>query len=212
MKKITVIVLIIFSSFLLKFCFPVSEDYNPSICAAFSVPGMMGGDLREETTSVVETDTHGRVLFKYETKNSIIHETTEVLVVMQKSDKNYVYFYEDENYLFDTSSSEEIEAFKARNDWNLELQPEKMSRRPIPAFTFDLVMIVDSILDSEKAENAIMTNIPSPVDEVYCLYVEDCDYSKNELYYFEGMAGNETTVDYEAFKEFKHQSGWKYGH
>ena len=231
MKKIIATTVIICCLFL-NSCFPAIKSQITHICAAFSVPGMMESDGRRSIIRTIETDMQGRKLFAYETTNSILHKTTEVYVIMQKSDKNYVYFYEDENYLFDTSSSEEIEAFKTRNDWNLELQPEKMSRRPLQNFTFDLVMFVRTILDREKAENAIMTNIPFPVDEVYCLYVEDCDYSKNELYYFEGMAGNETkkyfviiddtyspkfmeiindTVDDEAFKEFKRQSGWKYG-
>jgi len=103
--------------------------------AIHSIPGNQGYDEHPEfffssTVEVLDEDDYGRVLFVY-----CEHEIYAVLVC-QKADGDYVYFYPDYNYIAaskqkypampeDYFAGDEIEALKEINDWNMEPDESK---------------------------------------------------------------------------------------
>ena len=111
-------------------------DYPELYTAAIhSIPGNQGYDEHPEfffssTVEVLDEDDYGRVLFVY-----CEHEIYAVLVC-QKADGDYVYFYPDYNYIAaskqkyptmpeDYFTGDEIEALKEINDWNMEPDESK---------------------------------------------------------------------------------------
>lgn len=101
---------------------------------------------------VLETDDYGRTLFFFTEDTGKHHGTTEgttfgtAIFVMQKSDNEFVYFYQDdcytpyrmpkglryipENYR-DELPEDDIKTLKERNDWNKEINLEKCTKAKI---------------------------------------------------------------------------------
>lgn len=107
-----------------------------------------GGIVDESQIKVVEEDSYGRVLFAY----TELSEVSSInLLIMQKKDDNYAYYYPDYcfvsnrvpsrdysvlNYVIDDYLSlafpeKLIERLKEQNDWNKDIDETKCVRREI---------------------------------------------------------------------------------
>jgi hypothetical protein len=100
--------------------------------------GSDGELVFDSAIGLVEEDSYGRILFIYYECNEISQYS---LVICQKSDDNYAYFYPDynfisisiEEYLYDYEVLEavdsfpvdEIEELKTKNDWGMEISESK---------------------------------------------------------------------------------------
>jgi hypothetical protein len=119
---------------LLVSCTPSTPEYTGDYPELFSIalnsiPGTEGyllGEVRHQPVlTVLEEDDYGRVLFFYSETWAI---SPHSLVICQKSDSEFTYFYSDYNFISsqdDTFSDEEIEYLKKKNDWGMELNESK---------------------------------------------------------------------------------------
>lgn len=103
--------------------------------ACYSVP-FVTGNPNFDAVKVIEKDKYGRVLFKY---TSFTHALDDfngdhvcALLICQKSDKEYAYYYENYSFIIstgdDTFADSEIQRLKELNDWDKELVQAKMSK------------------------------------------------------------------------------------
>ena len=101
---------------------------DSAICASYAVPGMYCDDLKGGAFSyeIIEEDSYGRILYRFETINCLTEKEETVYVICQKTVSKYVYFYEDICYLFEENDNDDLMALKERNDWESELNTEKM--------------------------------------------------------------------------------------
>lgn len=88
----------------------------------------------------LEEDNYGRILFEYSEKAFISDFAFSSLIVLQKEDSDFVYFYEDFNFICkgkETVNSKvefnerEINELKVLNDWNNELDLSKCIKKEI---------------------------------------------------------------------------------
>lgn len=127
-KHIIVLVLVI--SLLLTSCFGDGMDYHgeyPDLysVAIHSIIGIYGYDFSEvkfdSKINVIDEDEQGRKLFSYQENSTV---STYNLIICQKTNDDYTYFYPDYNFISsseDTFPEEEIEQLKEKNDWNKEI-------------------------------------------------------------------------------------------
>lgn len=111
--------------------------------AAYSFVGPNVGltaSMREnDIEAEIETDQYGRELFVIWIQRMEFYGNlndyfcpSEVMVIVQKYDDNKVYYYEDFCFLFETKEGypeDQVEAFKAKNDWNSPFNEKKCSSR-----------------------------------------------------------------------------------
>lgn len=122
----------------------VSENQDLYTVAIYNFLGSSGQGNNGEVPiaselGIVETDSHGRVLFYY-------HEGIGVCGygIMQKSQDGYAYFYADDCVIpavddwdyreithAEWFTQEELDSFKVRNDWNQPIDEEKCEKRQI---------------------------------------------------------------------------------
>lgn len=95
-----------------------------------------GEILADPDIIIIEEDDFGRTMFSYVENNSI---NSFNYLIAQKTDNQYVYFYPDFNFISSEYNTymqtpetvftlDEIDGFKAINDWNLPLDESKMVR------------------------------------------------------------------------------------
>lgn len=91
---------------------------------------------------VVEEDDYGRRLFTYQGDiQSSDNQGTAAILISQKSDDKYVYYYPNYSYILVKTSNwidvdkdvspEEIETIKELNDWNKEISLDKCTKKEI---------------------------------------------------------------------------------
>ena len=91
--------------------------------------------------TIIDTDQYGRVLFRYtEDANLKGEKPFSSLVIMQSSTEDFVYFYENVNYIVKEKENiydhyeadffdDEIEKLKEINDWNKPIDLDKCVKR-----------------------------------------------------------------------------------
>lgn len=102
-------------------------DYALSVIQA-SVPYIGGMDLRLDSIKLLETDAYGRNLFVYEMGLSSI----SALLIIQKTDEKFVYYYEDLCYLIQNTDAQDFsgndkDLIKNNNSWNQPLDESLMT-------------------------------------------------------------------------------------
>ena len=148
MKKMCVcVVLIIMLSSTLA-CYPKYEIECPEFytVAVNSLLWNRGYSFSADATiapdiSVVETDEYGRILFQYTEKYFSQDIAFSSLLILQSSDEEFVYFYEDVNLAckekppyaveqvkFDQA---QIDDLKTKNDWNMPINIDKCVKKRI---------------------------------------------------------------------------------
>ena len=148
MKRISVYMafFIIFTSLLA--CYPKYEITHPELytVAVNSLLWNRGYSFSADATiapdiSVVETDEYGRILFQYTEKYFSQDIAFSSLLILQSSDEEFVYFYEDVNLAckekppyaveqvkFDQA---QIDDLKTKNDWNMPINIDKCVKKRI---------------------------------------------------------------------------------
>ena len=159
MKKVLQCSFILFILFALVFIAcscdrePTYSGKNEHLAATaiYSIPGT--NSVLADKFLILEQDEFGRTMFAATLDNSYLSSSSELafptilaIMIVQRFDNKYVYFYGEENYLFKTLqnspsltnetpthyfSDEDIQALKAANDWgNL---PENNRRTSVKA-------------------------------------------------------------------------------
>ncbi len=96
----------------------------------------------DSNIEVIETDEYGRILFSYYEKYYAgARLSFSALIVMQYSSEDFVYYYEDENYLiceqelFATElkvfTQENKDYLKSKNDWGKEINLKQCTKKNI---------------------------------------------------------------------------------
>ncbi len=231
MNRLFLGMLLCSSIFLLTSCNVKSEFYDLAICGSYAVPGMYCDDLKGNSVScdVIEKDLYGRILFKYET-NSIITSQNEIAyVICQKYDSDYVYFYEDECYLFAKDFEKDSIELKEKNDWNKQLDESKMSRRE-NKLTFDLQIANSQNLSLSEIEEICASKFQVDSSDIELQGFVDCDSSGKELllisnsnsepkmyfvlinnYNTAVLEATDQMVNQSQLAEFKRENSWVYG-
>lgn len=136
-KVVISVILLLSMPFVLTGCYRYGDDYQgeyPDLysVAIHSIAGTSGFYFSEvkadSRINLLENDSNGRTLFSYY-ENTII--STYSLVISQKTENGYVYFYPDYNFISssaDVFSEEQIEQLKEKNDWNKEMNEDKCAK------------------------------------------------------------------------------------
>lgn len=180
----------------LSSCMRADRFLELDLCGSYAVPGMYDFDLKGHASPVVlEEDGQGRILFEFTRQNSITEESDTALVICQHIDDDYVYYYEDQCYLFNSDSEEDIARLKNQNDWGLPLNFDKMSVRP-NAISLDLVIVPDRVLewnDIRKAMDVGLGNLGATVIDSCLLDMNPNGY---ELYWITAVSNGARTYYY----------------
>jgi len=133
-RPVLLLVIIVAISLSAGGCTFNSEDYHgeyPELysIAINSVLGAKGYILSERKVdaklTVLEKDEYGRTMFVYSEDNDI---SAYSLIISQKSDGKYVYFYPDYNFISapkNSFSTEAVAGLKQANDWGNEIDLNK---------------------------------------------------------------------------------------
>ncbi|MDD4275948.1 MAG: hypothetical protein PHO33_03115 [Clostridia bacterium] len=150
LKKIILLLILIFTVIFITSCFVPSYEQiwvHPELHAV-GINSMLGVYCDEENAVLIlEEDYYGRVLFIYRAASVFTNDGNSqiALVISQKTDEKYSYFYPDVNYvtyeadrgkisgyngipieaLTEYFTTEQIEILKMNNDWNKPLNEEK---------------------------------------------------------------------------------------
>ena len=108
------------------------DEYDLFTVAMNSLLGMTGKSFRRPPVlEIKETDNYGRTLFYY-------YESDEVsrhhFIISQKSDSEFVYYYEDYNFISSSNieiSNDDIENLKYANDWNEPIDETRLLKKKI---------------------------------------------------------------------------------
>jgi len=100
--------------------------------AVYSLLGISGNE--DDDIEILEQDSKGRIMFAFTSKWANIDEKIGLYSVMicQKTDSKYSYFYPDYHFVTahtkEEISEDEITALKNRNDWNKDIDESKMTK------------------------------------------------------------------------------------
>lgn len=111
-----------------------TEIYEPYRIAEANIPHAdMGIPAIIDQVVQIEMDDYGRRLFRLREASSMMADDIELYVISQKTDEKYVFYYADYCYfVFDEMDKQPVEQkiqeLKNCNDWNLPVDPEKLSK------------------------------------------------------------------------------------
>lgn len=186
MKKYSVamLLLLIAPVFLLVACTQPDPMFHLAVCGSYGVPGMFCYELKGDTYScrIIEEDAEGRTLFEYTTRSVISGKEETAYVICQKQDSEYVYFYEDNCYVFSDFDQTSIELLKEKNDWGKPLNQDNMSRRS-NAVSADLYIITNTTLDNTKIRSICCDEMGIELSQITELCILDIDTYGHELYW-----------------------------
>jgi len=170
------------------------------------------------TIEIIEEDSYGRTMFIY-VGNSIAYADSIygskgnlfAIIISQKTDKDYVYYYPDYNfilyaydaqsrltrdellqYAFDPTIAADIEALKKRNDWEKPINNEKCVKVKVSRFNKeqDVRKIVSNrTLVSEDAKQkayGLATGFPEDSKYYSFCYLASDKYDRH-LYFFRNL-------------------------
>lgn len=186
MKRITAAIVCRVTAFLLLAgCEPQTRSRELAICGTYAVPGLALGDLKGGTYSVgiLEEDAYGRYLYEFAAENVVTGEWSTALVICQKIDTEYVYYYEDECFLLPGYGEYDIETLKAKNDWDEPLDESRLSRRKNQT-SVDLYIIMDTPLDVQKIRTAFAAKKGIMESDIVNYCILDVDNAGHELFWF----------------------------
>ena len=201
------------------------------VCGSYAVPGIFYSDMKGPETDcrIIETDSFGRVLFEFIAPCFITGKTENVLVICQKADSDYVYFYEDICFSFADNNEFSVSALKEINDWNKELNIDKMAKRPI-LISFDGFIIINDVIAYSDVLTLCRKRLGFSDIDIRELCIDDVDAQGNEIFYIKLHDNNaaeyflfvSTDLDYDlfeisdfplydikSFSKFKEMNGWQ---
>lgn len=231
MKRVRVILFILIM--VLVVCIGCGKQYlgdSLAICGSYAIPGMFcfelkGGTYRYE---VLEEDAYGRILFSYTTQHCVTDQEETAVVICQAMDSDYVYFYEDICWIIGEHTEDDIAALKEQNDWEQELNFDKMSKRQ-DKVTFDYWIDVEKVLDTNLLKEKCNEKMKLPEYSIKSLSLVDKNNMDYELrlltfekdgieeeyyilanpdYEIAYMDAGEEPVDRDTLVAFKKAFGW----
>ena len=172
-------------------CSSTDVHIELAVCGSYAVPGMFCSDLKGGSFSceIWEEDGQGRILYEYTTTNHISQKEETVLLICQKIDDSYVYFYEDICYLSPGYTAEDIELLKDRNDWDAAVDETKLSRRT-KTISFDLYIVPETFSEYRSLRTACIQALQITEEQVQDILILDADGRGKELYLL--VAENDT--------------------
>ena len=202
-----------------------------AVCGTFGTPGMALRDMKGGTyeLEIVEEDEYGRILFSFSSRNLVTEQWETALVICQASDEDYVYFYEDQCFLFAPWDESGIEQIKEKNDWCKPLNNEKMSRREVEILIGDVICDPISLYQGSvftRYDREILGQQLALWDiqlmdndgnghELHYIYSENQDVSYfaiiNSSYEVAQLVVQNNTFNLEEYIAFKKSCGWSYG-
>ena len=141
---------------------------NYDILVKYQVP-FAEPDSRWNDVILVEKDEYGRELYRYKSEGSFTnvfsdfsdvsdsYSCVNVYLLIQKTDKNYVYCYDNQCYVyvpsFENDNADIIELLKEQNDWNEPLNNDRLTALSKDLASngmsdFKLVLIEEQILSA----------------------------------------------------------------
>ena len=209
---------------------PHPENSVLQIAGSYSIPGMQDPDLKGSSQiEVLERDSYGRVLYSYSCYNVITEKDEVAIAICQKSDQDYVYFYEDICYILGEYEDSDVDALKATNDWDSPYNDGKMSRRRIK-YTFDGYIIDDCDQKFYTVQKVFVKAVGIKESNIYNYGFVDYDANGLAVYFFAINNGDGTKDKYyvissdsydisyikisqiDDIASFKKENGWKYGY
>lgn len=139
MKKFLSVMLALLVLFNLTSCYRPNtvartNRYDLYAVTCFSVP-YIEGEPGWDRLFIIEQDPQGRTLYKYIANTKFLSDYSDdfvyAMVICQKSDENFAYYYDDFNFILSEDgefSEEEITKLKAWNDWGQNLNYSKMAK------------------------------------------------------------------------------------
>ena len=240
-KKIESVLLLIITIFLLTSCYitgayklRLNENQHMQICAYFSLPINLPPDIKDVTDlncSLRERDSKGRLMFTLDTYNLATMQDEQYMIICQKIDRDYVYYYEDCSYLTHGFSDLDIETLKAINDWEKPLDDAKMSRRKI-SLTIDGIINHDPYINDVDVLELCKSELDLSEEDISYFALVDTDGTKNCMYNLIAEQNDEKSIYYimcntdskiailklnnnefqpSDYAEFKQSNGWRYG-
>lgn len=176
-------VIVICIIILMTSCTSTDRSLSLALCGSYAVPGMFCADLKGGSFSceILETDSKGRILYEYTAENIVTGDNDTALVICQKIDADYVFYYEDICYLLSEYSAQEIEQLKTANDWDSPLDSGKMSKRA-NKISYDLVIIPDNDLEYVQVRQACLKKMQINAEQIKELCILDADNCGSALY------------------------------
>ena len=161
LKYIAVLLLISIFAIYITGCTPYKYDgdyidlYTVAVNSIFSARGRVprGEIVEDPTIEIIEEDEHGRTMFFYyegykccddedHIYNQAISCCAYAIIIMQKSDDGYVYFYEDDCYeIFEIENeisiirnkeykNHDYSKLKEKNDWGKPINENECVKKP----------------------------------------------------------------------------------
>ena len=191
-KKLCVPIALLIILLLLCSCGRANENLELALCGSYAVPGFFSSDLKGELPSVevLETDEYGRTLFEFTAISSVSGEKETALVICQKRDGDFVYFYEDICYRVAPYEDQDISELKAQNDWTKKLDMWKMSRRK-NQITFDLCIRADHGFKNGQVAKEFCEYMEIERDDINNLNFQDISSSGHGLFHVHISSDNE---------------------
>lgn len=158
---------------------------------------------------IIDEDIYGRIMFiyyeKYYAGGGISFSS---LVICQHSNEEYVFYYEDVNYIvkeqqlyspnFNAFEDKEIEQLKATNDWNREINFDKCIKKEISKHKSDIPcenevknLIVNEFHLDNKRYSLFVNFLTSNSDDSKFIVYGYITIHNEDSIYFIGLAENE---------------------
>jgi len=233
-KKLLILFLLTIMMFTICSCDKIlkyeGEEYDLYTVALNSLIGVYGSAFnRSPVLEIKETDEYGRVMFYYE-EGSIINAYN--ILIAQKSDDEFVYYYEDYNFISSCNNEfakENIETLKANNDWNKPIDETKLIRKKIieqeDISSLDSNIIEEKftkIMGAEWEFNATINELTTNEEgKKIVLVTAVCGYREATDKYFALIIDSEGNFDkdeimeitdhsnyQEQLKQFKEKNNW----
>jgi len=244
MKKFVLIILVICVVLFLSACDPTMryKEENPElhVIATNSLLGVSG--YENDSVFVLEHDDYGRTMFSYtgaSTNGSVL-----AILISQKTNEKDSFFYDNVNFIFCEANEykatkdiiinyfteKELEKLKQTNDWNKEINENKLFKVPITRIKSIYLEMQEELAAFQKVSEDYHRGYSVPVtlgsDGKILYYMigmkhEEQGYSKSGAYLFmfdkDGEVLEETGITevidvwnyQEQLKEFKEANNWK---
>lgn len=206
-KPVILFLLIVMVLLCFSACWPrlpnsVYKSDHPELFSV-AVNSVLGIEASKwDKMEILETDPEGRVLFKYYSNiKAFPDEYLFILLICQKSDEIYSYYYDDYCFFIFRNESditnEQIVKLKEMNDWNKELNDEKLTK---VKSSFDQLICSD---ERNKALNEKFKSYFIPQEgHKYFFYPITIDQDGKQLFFirnFKLQTGNDTVGYFETY-------------
>ena len=160
--------------------------------ATHSVISIIEKNYKEKPQiKVLEEDKYGRKLFIYSIAISDAHNDYCALLVSQKADEDYVYYYPNYNFiiakidfdeeLIENFNSKDVEKLKAFNDWNKEINNSKCIRKAIISKKLQSTGCTGKVIGAKKEEPELTESMKNNFQSIFYDYAILQNYKGEDI-------------------------------